>query len=235
MRRVFAATLFDYNGVLVDDELVHLEAFRRVLAPLAIEISEADYFDRYLGYDDAGAFRAILSDAGRAPSESEISAFIELKRPVYVEHARAGLRFFEGAAELVRRRATLGPVAIVSGALRSEIELGLSLLGIAEHVSFVIAAEEAQLSKPDPSGYLLAKERLRRDVGAHAAERALVVEDSLAGVEAAKAAGLACIAVAHSYSHQQLNSAGADLVVASIGALTEEQIADLYHRLYGST
>jgi beta-phosphoglucomutase-like phosphatase (HAD superfamily) len=64
---VFPATLFDYNGVLVDDENVHLEAFRDVLGPLGIDLEEADYWEKYLGFDDAGAFRAVLVDAGRTP------------------------------------------------------------------------------------------------------------------------------------------------------------------------
>src|SRR5690606_1948390 len=55
---VFACTLFDYNGVLVDDEHVHLAAFQDALAPLGISLSEADYWDKYLGFDDVGAFEA---------------------------------------------------------------------------------------------------------------------------------------------------------------------------------
>ena len=58
------STLFDFNGVLVDDESVHLAAFREVVAPLGIVIDDATYAERYLGFDDAGAFRAMLADAG---------------------------------------------------------------------------------------------------------------------------------------------------------------------------
>src|SRR5262249_38031888 len=147
---VFPATLFDYNGVLVDDEVVHLEAFRDVLKPLDIALSEHDYWERYLGFDDAGAFRAILTDAGRAVTDADVRQLIEAKRPRYLERARGALRGFTGAAALVRRRAAAGPVAIVSGALRGEIELGLSVLGIGDVVSAIVSAEEATHSKPDP-------------------------------------------------------------------------------------
>jgi HAD superfamily hydrolase (TIGR01509 family) len=229
---VFPATLFDYNGVLVDDELVHLDAFREVLEPLGISVTEADYWDKYLGYDDAGAFRAMLSDAQRPFSDEDVSKLVDAKRPVYMARARSGLRFFGGAAEIVQRRAAQGPVGIVSGALHSEIELGLELLGVRKDVAFIVSAEAASASKPDPAGYLLAKGLLAEAIGEEAAARALVVEDSMAGIEAALSAGLACAAVAHSYSGDELRAAGADFVASNLLGLTDEALADLYSRLY---
>ena len=229
---MFPATLFDYNGVLVDDELVHLDAFREVLEPLGISVTEADYWDKYLGFDDAGAFRAMLSDAGRAFSDDDVSKLIDAKRPVYMARARGGLRFFGGAAEIVQRRAAQGPVGIVSGALHSEIELGLELLGVRKEVAFIVSAEAASASKPDPAGYLLVKGLLAEAIGEKAAAQALVVEDSMAGIEAALSAGLVCAAVAHSYSGDELRAAGADFVASNLLGLTDEALADLYSRLY---
>src|SRR5690606_1870035 len=114
---VFPATLFDFNGVLIDDEHVHLEAFRDVPAPLGIEVSEEAYWERYLGFDDRGAFEAILRDAGRTTSPRELTSLIEAKRPHYMNRAKASLRTFPGAGELVTQRAAAGPVGVVSGAL----------------------------------------------------------------------------------------------------------------------
>src|SRR5258706_13036822 len=116
------ATLFDYNGVLVDDEDVHFAAFREALVPLGIGLTEEEYIARYLGFDDAGAFRAILRDAGRTPSDEEVAALVLAKKPLYLARADE-LRTFPGAREIVVRRAARGPVGIVSGALRSEIDL----------------------------------------------------------------------------------------------------------------
>jgi beta-phosphoglucomutase-like phosphatase (HAD superfamily) len=227
----FPATLFDYNGVLVDDEVVHLEAFRDVLKPLDISLSEHDYWERYLGFDDAGAFRAIFTDAGRAVTDAEVRQLIEAKRPRYLERARGALRGFAGAAALVRRRAAAGPVAIVSGALRGEIELGLSVLGIGDVISAIISAEEATHSKPDPEGYLLGIAALSPGLGRATAERAVAIEDSIAGVQAAKTARLVCVAVTHSYAAVDLAAAGADLVVDGLDAITEPVLADLANRL----
>src|SRR4051794_5727368 len=192
---MFPATLFDYNGVLVNDETVHLAAFQDALAPLGVTLSEADYWEKYLGFDDVGAFDAILRDAGRPADAPFITALVQAKRPLYRSRAEAHLPLFSGASELIRQRASAGPVGIVSGALRDEIELGLAALGVRELITSIIAAEDTRASKPDPHGYLLGIDALSALVPREHAQRALVIEDSLAGIESAKAAGLPCIAV----------------------------------------
>jgi beta-phosphoglucomutase-like phosphatase (HAD superfamily) len=122
----------------------------------------------------------------------------------------------------------VGPVAIVSGALRHEIALGLDVLGVTDFVDAIVSAEGAQNSKPHPQGYLLGLEALAMT---EARERCIVIEDSLAGVEAARAASLACVGVAHSYSLEDLRRTGADLVVPDLASITEEGLASLFERL----
>jgi beta-phosphoglucomutase len=230
---VFPATFFDFNGVLVNDEVVHFETFREVLAGLGVTLSEHDYLHRYLGFDDAGAFRAILEDAGQQPSAEQIAGLIESKRPLYMSRARASLPTFAGAAELVRRRAAAGPALVVSGALRDEVELGLEVLGVRSEILTIVSAEDTQVCKPDPEGYLLGIRYLAERGQAEAAARGLVIEDSLAGVEAAKAAQLPCVGVTHTYSEQELLGAGADAVVGSLSAIDDALLTALFRRLYG--
>ena len=230
---MFPATYFDFNGVLVNDELVHFETFRQVLAELGVDLSEKDYLERYLGFDDAGAFGAVLRDAGRQPSAEQIAQLIEAKRPLYMARARAALPTFAGAAELVRRRAKAGPALVVSGALRDEVELGLEVLGVRAEILSIVSAEDTQVCKPDPEGYLIAM-RWLADRGQEAqARRGLVIEDSLAGVEAAKAAGLACVGVAHTYSEGELSGAGADAVAPALIDIDDTLLAALFRRLHG--
>lgn len=230
---MFPATFFDFNGVLVNDEVVHFETFREVVAGLGVTLSEHDYLHRYLGFDDTGAFRAILADAGQQPSAEQITALIEAKRPLYMTRARAHLPTFPGAAELVRRRAAAGPALVVSGALRDEVELGLEVLGVRSCILEIVSAEDTAVCKPDPEGYLLGIRYLAERGQEAAARRALVIEDSLAGVEAAKAAGLPCIGVTHTYSEQELTSAGSDAVVSSLAAIDDALLSALFSRLYG--
>ncbi len=215
------ATLFDFNGVLIDDEAVHLAAFREVMKPLGIVIDDAIYEERYLGFDDAGAFRAMLTDAGRAPTDEEVARLIEAKKPVYMARIATDLVVFEGAKDIVERRAALGPVGIVSGALRHEIEHALGVMGVRDRVAFIVAAEDTTECKPHPEGYLLGLRALGRE-GAPAGVS--VIEDSLAGVAAAKHAKLRCAAVAHSYPADRLTAAGADAVAARIAELTDAMI-----------
>jgi HAD superfamily hydrolase (TIGR01509 family) len=212
------ATLFDFNGVLVDDESVHLAAFREVLAPLGVTFDDATYNDRYLGFDDAGAFRAMLGDAGRPVTEGVIADLIEAKKPVYMDRIAGSLVIFAGAVEIVRRRAERGVVGIVSGALRHEIEHCLGVMGVRDLVAFIVSAEDTAACKPDPEGYLQGLSELARR---GAPREAIVIEDSIAGIEAARQAGLRCAAVSHSYPAERLRAAGAAVVVASLAELTD--------------
>ncbi len=230
---MFPATFFDFNGVLVNDESVHFETFREVLRPLGVSLSEQDYLARYLGYDDAGAFTAVLKDAGRTPSAAQVAELIELKRPLYMRRARAALPTFAGAAELVKRRAQAGPALVVSGALRDEVELGLEVLGVRADILSIVSAEDTQACKPDPEGYLIAMRWLAERGQESQARGALVIEDSLAGVEAAKAAGLVCVAVAHTYSERELSGAGADAVAQALVDIDDAFLTTLARRLHG--
>jgi len=229
---VFPATLFDFNGVLVDDEHVHLEAFRDAIRPLGFEITEKEYWQEYLGYDDVGAFEAILKKEGREVTREIVMKLVEDKRPLYMKRARGSLKTFEGARSLIQERAKIGPVAIVSGALTDEIELGLDTLGVRELVPKIISAEDTTISKPDPQGYQMGIEWLRPQIGKKA-ERALVIEDSLDGIVSAKAAGLPVVAVAHSYSLAELKNSEADLVLGHLRDLSEAYLLELYAKLYG--
>ena len=214
------ATLFDFNGVLVDDESVHLAAFREVLQPLGVTFDDAAYAERYLGFDDAGAFRAMLADAGRASGDAAVARLVEAKKPVYMARIGEALVVFEGAAELLLRRARRGVVGIVSGALRPEIEHCLGVMGVRDAVAFIVSAEDTKQCKPDPEGYVLGVAALVR-AGA-TAQGAVVIEDSIAGIEAAKSAGLRCAAVAHSYPEDRLRAAGADVVVSRLVDLSDD-------------
>ncbi|HEY4013227.1 MAG TPA: HAD family phosphatase [Polyangiaceae bacterium] len=213
------ATLFDFDGVLVDSEPVHLAAFNDVLAPFGVTIDEEAYAESYLSLDDAGVFREVLTRrAGRAPDEREVRALVQAKAPRFLERFAAGFRVFPGAAEVVARRAARGIVGIVSGALETEIAFAMGKMSISEAVSFVVSAERTTAGKPHPAPYLLALEELR---GLGHAAGVVVVEDSLGGVASAKAAGLRCVGVAHTYTAPELTEAGADAVVADLASLTD--------------
>jgi beta-phosphoglucomutase-like phosphatase (HAD superfamily) len=230
------AVIFDFNGVLVDDESVHFALFREVLAQEGVTITEVDYHGRYLGYDDRGCFAAALRDAGKSAGFEHLDWLIAQKARRYVEVAEQGLRFFPAAAETLGAVAARWPVAICSGALRPEIEYGLSRLGRLDQVTAIISAEDTDKCKPDPEGYRLALVALRtgargstrgtgRDVPIElSAADCLVVEDSLAGIVSAKGAGMRAVGVSNTYTALELRRAGADEVVDGLVTLTPDWI-----------
>jgi len=241
------AVIFDFNGVLVDDESVHFALFREVLAQEGVTITEWDYHERYLGYDDRRCFEAALWDAGRSSDPGRLDRLIAHKARRYVEVAEQGLRFFPAAAETLQAVAARWPVAICSGALRAEIEYALRRLDRYDQVAAIISAEDTDKCKPDPESYRLALVALRTHArngqghgGATAARRTtlldlaaadcLVVEDSLAGIASAKGAGMRAVGVPNTYTALQLRQAGADEVVDELATLTPEWI----ERRFGS-
>ena len=155
------AVIFDFNGVLVDDEAIHFALFREVLAQEGVVITERDYHERYLGYDDRGCFEAALADAGQSADRERLDQLIAQKARRYVEVAGQGLRFFPEAAETLGAVAARWPVAICSGALRPEIEYALRRLDRLDQITAIISAEDTDKGKPDPEGYRLALAALR--------------------------------------------------------------------------
>lgn len=220
------AVIFDFNGVLVDDEHVHCDLLRAVLAEEGIAVSEEEYHARYLGYDDRGCFEVALAEAGQDASRARVDALIARKAARYNAAAEQGLRIFPGAADCLRTLAARWPLAICSGALRPEIEFALDRLGCRDLIPTIVAAEDTTRCKPDPQGYLLALDALRTRVDpALQAAHCLVIEDSLAGVASAKAAGMQAAAVLHTYTDPELRAAGADMIVPALGDITVEWVA----------
>jgi beta-phosphoglucomutase len=230
------AVIFDFNGVLVDDESVHFALFREVLAQEGVAITEQDYHERYLGYDDRGCFEAALRDGGQSADRVRLDGLIARKARRYVEVAEQGLRFFPAAAETFRAVASRWPVAINSGALRPEIEYALRRMGCLEMVSAIVSAEDTDKCKPDPEGYRLALEALRArkprgrngDASGLLPSACLVIEDSLAGIVSAKGAGMWAVGVSTTYDADQLREAGADDVVEALAAFTPEWISSRF-------
>jgi beta-phosphoglucomutase len=217
------ATLFDFDGVLVDSEPVHLAAFNDVLRGMGIALSEKEYTEHYLSLGDASVFREVLSRRRITLDEEQVRALVATKAPRFMERFEASFRVFPGARELLLRRAARGPVGIVSGAFEREIEFALRKLGVRESVTFVVAADHVTASKPDPEPYRAALEALAK-LG-HAGG-VVAIEDSLGGIASAVGAGVRCVAVSHAYAAAELSRAGAVAVAASLDALDDALLED---------
>lgn len=208
------AIIFDFNGVILDDEPLHFAAMRDSVIRLGIELSRKDYWDKYLPLDDRQCLLAICRDHSVALNERELSGTLALKRKAYRQLLRGELPIFPGADEFIRAAAGHYPLAIVSGARRSEIESTLESTGLRRYFVLILGAEDFLIGKPHPESYLLGLERLNGTMAAVEPGECLVVEDSVAGIQGAKSAGMKCLAVANSYPSEALHSA--DKVVSSL-------------------
>lgn len=199
------AILFDFNGVIIDDEPQHCEALTATLAEYDIRLERQAYYRDYLGFDDRECFRFTFERHGRPADAAAVSQAIERKAGHYASAIRRSMTLVPGAVEFVRAAAADGiGLALVSGALRREIELVLDTARLRQHFEVVIAAEDVSVCKPDPEGYT----RARRALGIEA-ERCVAVEDSLPGLAAARAAGLRCAVLTTSHPAEALRAADA--------------------------
>ncbi len=225
------AVIFDFNGVLVDDEIVHFELFREVLQQEGVTIDATMYHDRYLGYDDRGCFDAALRDGGQTADNARLDELIARKGRRYFEVAEQGLKFFPRAAETLTALASRWPVAINSGALRAEIEFSLRKLNIRQFVEGIVSAEDAERCKPDPDGYLKALALLQQNHPDLKAEECMVIEDSLQGVLSALGAGMKAVGVETTYTATELLDTGANCVAESLSVVTPEWVESKFGRL----
>ena len=138
------AILFDFNGVLVDDEPIHFELFRQVLEEEGIVLTSEDYYAEYLGFDDRGCFNAAFAAAGRTLTPEALSRLIDRKSAYYQERIRQqGFPFFPGAGELIEAVAAADlSLGVVSGALRGEVEGALEQIGMRGYFKAVVTAED---------------------------------------------------------------------------------------------
>jgi beta-phosphoglucomutase-like phosphatase (HAD superfamily) len=222
------AIVFDFDGVIANSEPLHLRAYQEVLASEGLVLDEADYYARYLGYDDVRAFRAFGADRGRIWTAVELERLIERKARLLETFERDLSILFPGAAEAVRRAARAFPIAIASGALGAEIRRVLDREQLAGCFTAIVAAEDTPLSKPAPDPYLRAVSLLAAVVGADlAAAECVALEDSHWGLQSARAAGLHTVGVAQTYDETMLVEA--ELVIHTVADLDLRALADLCH------
>ena len=222
------AVVFDFDGVIANSEPLHFRAFRDVLSTENIVLSEADYYARYLGYNDERAFREIGAERGRRWDDRAVATLIAQKAVVTEELERHGSILFAGAREAIEEIARHCPLAIASGALRSEIERTLAREQLAAHFTVIVSGDDDVASKPAPDPYLRAVERLA--IAYHSSKSLIpsdcvAVEDSPWGLESARTAGLATVGVAHTYPREALTAA--DVVIDTVAALTWELLCSL--------
>jgi len=193
------ALIFDMDGVIVDSEPLHERAFLSVFAELGYRESHGVCFADYYGRSDQAVWRDFLS---RHRPEISAEVLAERKRDRFLHLLREEEPLFDGLLELLERLRGRIPLAIASGSSHAIIRGVLSLRGLGDYFSVVVSAQDVGAEKPAPDIFLEAARLLRVDP-AHCA----VVEDSVAGVQGARAAGMTTIAITNSFPARDLSQA----------------------------
>jgi beta-phosphoglucomutase len=217
---VIAAIVFDFDGVLVDSEPLHLRAYQEVLEPRGIALLREEYYANYLGYDDPGVFRALSAARAWPIDDGDIRRLIREKTEVYEALLAAGGHLYPGAADCIKRLAMTYPLGIASGAAKPEIRATLASQGLDRYFRFIVASGDTAASKPAPDPY-------RRAVELHGVppDACVAVEDSRWGIESAKGAGLWCIGITNTYPVAELMDA--DVIISSLNELTLQLLKGL--------
>jgi len=225
------AIIFDFNGVIVDDETTHFLAFQQALAEDGLALTKEAYYGTYLGMDERTCASALLEATTDQHDPARVKRIAERKAALFAsltETRRPPL--FPGVVDFVTRASTRYRLAIASGGRRQQIELALHDTPIEKVFAVLVSAEDAAVGKPDPAIYHLALARLNetppRPSPAIQAAACLVVEDSLAGIQAALAAKMKVVALATTYPPDQL--ATAHLVLPSLEHVSLGSLESLF-------
>ncbi|SNB45569.1 HAD family phosphatase [Geobacter sp. DSM 9736] len=227
---MLAAVIFDFDGIIVDTEPIHYRAFQEVLVPLGLGYPWTDYLDRYIGFDDRDAFREAFRARGESLSEDHLYQLIGEKARAFNRVISSGVEPYPGVVELILSLVETVPVALCSGALRSDIAPILQQLKLTNAFGVIVTADDVPTSKPDPASYRLALQRLisRFPDSSISAESSIAIEDTPAGIASARGAGLQVLGVTNSYPADKLS--GACKVVETLAGIDYPELNSLLSR-----
>ena len=213
------AVIFDFDGVIADTEPVHFAAFRDVLNEEGYLLSKDEYYGKYLAYDDKTLFSKFFSSYNIKLPKKDLDRLLIRKSHLYDERAKDEMKIFPGVNSFLENIKYKFRIAIGSGALKKEIISALEILGIDKYFELIISADEVVECKPSPEVYNKVLDSLNTAKGELIMSgECIVIEDSVYGIEAAKKAGMRCIAVTNTYPSSELS--GADVVIERLDKLS---------------
>jgi HAD superfamily hydrolase (TIGR01509 family) len=223
------AILFDFNGVIADDETAHVACFCRALQESGLSLSKDEYYGTYLGMDERTCTALLLMARDGKSDAGSVQQIQDRKADLFRHHPAAQKpELFPGVIEFVQTARSLCRLAIASGGRREQIDRALRGTVIEQAVELIVSADDCSVGKPDPAIYLLTLQRLN-DVGRPLlrAGECLVIEDSKAGIRAARAAGMPVLALATTYPADELREA--DCVMPSLAGVDPEALLRQFH------
>lgn len=222
----FRAIIFDFNGVLADDETPHLLCFQQALAEHGFSLTKEEYYGTYLGMDERTCAASLLTLKYGSCDPALHHTIMDQKAALFREYtATHKPELFPGVVEFVKQAGRGARLAIASGGRREQIDYALSGTPIEKDFPVIVSADDVAVGKPDPAIYEFTLKLINGIMPRPPLIRAsecLVVEDSRAGIRSARNAGMKVLALATTYPPDQL--AEADLVLPSLNGVTPSQV-----------
>ncbi|WP_017319415.1 HAD family hydrolase [Mastigocladopsis repens] len=226
------AVLFDFNGVIIHDESIHERLIEQLLIEENLTLKPGEYKKVCLGRSDRLYLQDLLASRGRVVNDRDLTQLLNRKAQGYALELEKieKLPLYPGLDDLIFQvRSRNLKLAIVSGAIRKEIELVLHRTPLTEYFKVIVAGDDISTSKPEPDGYLLAVERLNQedpDLNLQPQE-CLAIEDTPAGIQAAKQAGMQVVGVANTYPFHMLQRQ-ANWTVDYLSDLELERVQEVF-------
>lgn len=212
---MFKAVIFDWDGTLADTREVIVESFRKAVNETGLSVSR-EFVERRIGIGAEETFREILRASNLEVTDALVKRLIESKNRVEIALGDKVV-LFDGALDLLKSLRGKVKLALASMNSREVIDHLIKLKEVESFFDVVLTANEVQHSKPNPEIFLKAVSKL-----SVAPKESVVVEDSIFGVQAAKAGRMGCIAVLTGvYAQSELKRAKPDVVVNSLLAKSE--------------
>lgn len=226
------ATFFDFNGVIIDDEPLQMAAYKDCLREHGIELTESDYYNA-LGMDDKTFVRAAFARGKKTLSAGDLQSVLEDKAARHRRLIEDELPLFSGVVTFLKAMSRHYSLGLVSMATLTEIQYVLERARLRSLFSVLVSAEDVHVCKPAPDCYRIALEKLNEKRQAERllpllASECLAIEDSPPGIEASKLAGMRTLGVTNTVSEEQLRSAGAEVVTASLADWTVDAVRHVF-------
>ena len=219
---------FDFNGVIIDDEVIQMNAYKEVLKEHGINLTEEWYFGA-LGMDDRTFVKAMFRKVEKAAAESVVESVLRAKTDLHRQMIEDELPLFPGVQTLLKTTARHFSLGLVSMADSNEINYVFERTRLAPLFSVLVMAGDVSVCKPAPDCYQLGLDKLNQK---RRNERllpllpgeCLAIEDSPPGIESARAVGMRTLGVTNTVSENALRSAGADVVTPSLADWTVDAV-----------
>lgn len=198
------AILFDFNGVIINDEAIHQELINDILLGENLRPEESEYREICLGRSDRVCLKNILAHRGRFVTDEYLDKLVAAKSVAYQEKLAQleTLPIYPGLSDFLAQIQQQGlMIGLVTGALKAEVQLVLQRAKLESYFSVIVAGDDINQSKPEPDGYLLVVQLINQNypnLNLQPSE-CLAIEDTYAGIEAAKKAGMQVVGIANTH------------------------------------